>query len=226
MSRILRHSEQRPPELSEGDQGLIDAVGAHVERHFGEPEVFHEIVSPYVHLDLYVVAPTDERPVFTVVTCGMAERPMPGGVYSELMLILPPSWPAMGDPAFESDEGFWPFRLLKTLGRLPHEYGTRLWLGDTVPNGDPPERYAPNTKLCGALIAPMVIADEGSHTIAYDGREIALHAVWPLHADEMRFKLEHGLDRLYDLLDEAELTEALLPDRPSVVKRRRFFRRS
>jgi len=52
-----------------------------------------------------------------------------------------------------------------------------LWSGHTVPNGDPPEPYAPNTKLCGALIAPPV-------------------AVWPLHADEMELKLDKGLEAL------------------------------
>ena len=154
-SRIYRHDNPAPAELAEGDQGLIDAVSDHVRKHFGEPEsVLHEIISTYVHVDLHVVMPTEERPVITVVTSGMSERPMPGDVYAELMLVLPPTWPTQGDPAFETEEGYWPYRLLKTLARLPHEFQTRLWLGDTVPNGDPPERYARNTKLCGALIAP------------------------------------------------------------------------
>jgi hypothetical protein len=227
-SRIYRHDNSAPAELAEGDQGLIDAVSGHIQTHFGEPEnVLHEIISPYVHIDLHVVMPTSERPVITVVTSGMSERPMAGGVYAELMLILPPTWPTEGDPEFETDEGYWPYRLLKTLARLPHEYQTRLWLGDTVPNGDPPQPYARNTKLCGALIAPMVMQEhEAAEVFEYDGREIHLLSVWPLHADEMRVKLDHGLDRLSDLLDEAQIIEIVDADRPSVVPRRRFrFRR-
>jgi suppressor of fused protein SUFU len=227
-SRIYRHESPAPLELAEGDRGLIGAVSDHIVKHFGEPErVLHEIVSTYVHVDLHVVMPTADRPVITVVTSGMSERPMAGGVYAELMLMLPPTWPTEGDPAFASDEGYWPYRLLKTLARLPHEFHTRLWLGDTVPNGDPPQRYAPNTKLCGALIAPMVMQEHREAGIfEYDCREINLFSVWPLHADEMRVKLDHGLDRLHELLDDSGIIELVDADRPSVVPRRRFrFRR-
>jgi hypothetical protein len=195
-SRIYRHEQAAPSEFVAGDEGVIDAVTAHVERHFGPVDhVFHEIVSTHVHVDLLLVMPRKERPVITVVTSGMSARPMRGGLYGELMLILPPSWPTEG-PAFEAEEGYWPFRLLKFLARLPHEYDTRLWVGDTVPNGDPPAPYASNTKLCGALIAPMLMPnDEGAETIVYDGHEINLMAVLPLHADEMQLKLDKGADR-------------------------------
>ena len=229
-SRIYRHESSAPAELASGDDGLIEAVSDHVLRYFGEiDQVFHEIVSPYVHVDLHFVMPTKERPAITVVTSGMSQRAMPGGTYCELMMLLPPSWPTPGQPAFESDEGFWPFRLLKQLARLPHEYGTRLWTGHTVPNGDPPKPYARNTKFCGALIAPMVMDEHSAaERFEYDGHEVSLFAVWPLHADEMQVKLDEGLDRLADLLDEASITEALDPDRPSVVpprRRRGLFRR-
>jgi hypothetical protein len=43
----------------------------------------------------------------------------------------------------------------------------------------------------------------------------------------MRVKLDEGMDRLWDLLDEARLMEIVETDRPSVVakRRRRLFRR-
>jgi len=69
---------------------------------------------------------------------------------------------------------------------------------------------------------------EGAETLEYDGHEIDLFAVWPLHADEMQVKLDEGLDRRLDLLDDASIIEIVDPDRPSVVPRRRrraFFRR-
>ena len=52
--------------------------------------------------------------------------------------------------------------------------------------------------------------------------------VWPLHADEMQIKLDQGLDRLADLLDEAGIIEIVDPNRPSVAparRRRGFFGR-
>jgi hypothetical protein len=173
------------------------------------------------------VPPTDERPALTVVTSGMSQRPMAGGGYAELMLILPPTWPVEGDPGFETPEGYWPYGLLKELARLPHEFRTELGPGSTVPNGDPPQPYARNTKQCGALIAPMVMEQhEAAGTFEHDGHTVNLYAVWPLYADEMQVKLNEGMDRLWELLDEARLIEIVQPDRPSAVPRRRSrFRR-
>ena len=52
-SRIYRHETPAAVELVAGDEGLVDAVDAHVERHFGKVDhVVHELVSPYVHVDL------------------------------------------------------------------------------------------------------------------------------------------------------------------------------
>src|SRR4051794_25217350 len=100
---VYTHTTRAPDEFVHGDEALIDAVGAHVERHFGEiAGVYHEILSPWAHIDLFVVAPSTERPVTTVVTCGMAQFPMRGRrdgeqLFAELCLLLPPDWPTMDD---------------------------------------------------------------------------------------------------------------------------------
>jgi hypothetical protein len=222
---IYRHEQSAPGALSAGDPELVAAIEGHITKHFGEPATaWHERVSPYVHIDVHIVEPRDDRPVFTLVTSGMSEKPMRANgeeLYAELTMILPPSWPKPDTPGFRAPAGHWPYKLLNHLARLPHAFDTFLWAGHTVPNGDPPERYADNTELCGALIASPVIAPDGFETLAVGGREISFFAVFPLHADEMELKLEQGADALYDLLDEAELTEILDPDRPSAAPRRR-----
>jgi Suppressor of fused protein (SUFU) len=224
---IIRHEESAEPWHSTGDPRLVAAVDAHVTEHFGAPStVWHELVSPYVHVDVHVVAPTAERPVYTLVTSGMSERPMADDRYAELTIVLPPTWPATDGEEFRRPEGHWPYKLLQDLAQLPHEFNTTLWSGHTVPNGDPPEPYAPDTKLCGTLLTPPLIAPEGFEMLRFEEREIQFLAVMPLHRDEMQLKLDKGLDALLDLLDEAELTEILDPERPSVVpRRRRLFRR-
>src|SRR6478736_6629065 len=122
---IHRHEASAPIEVAHGDPELVAAIDAHITEHFGPVEnVFHEIISPYVHIDLHIVMPTEERPAITVVTSGMSERPMrspAGDLYAELMLVLPSTWPTPDDPDFESPSGYWPYRLLKELARLPHE---------------------------------------------------------------------------------------------------------
>jgi hypothetical protein len=44
--------------LSVGDGDLIEAMTGHFERHVGTVDVvFHEIVSPYVHVDVHHIPP-------------------------------------------------------------------------------------------------------------------------------------------------------------------------
>jgi len=223
-SRIERHEPRdRPIEPAGGDPELIDALTSHMERHLGEEgDVFHELVSDIVHIDLLRNGPTDEFPFQTVMTCGMSERPMttppelPEWRYGELMLRLPPEWP-MEKAAFEDESHYWPLRLLKQLARLPHEYDTWLGYGHTVPNGDPPEPYAPNTELSGAVLLPPVLGPDGFERVEAAGRAINVFAVIPLYAGEMDLKLDEGSDELIDRLDAAEASELLDPRRPSVA---------
>src|SRR4051812_43735293 len=109
-------SMDRSPSVTTPDERLIATVGDHVETHFGPVSgIYHELLSACVHVDLYIVNPTKGRPVTTVVTCGMSRRPMPDDRHVELMLVLPPTWPTLGQPGFETPAGFWPYRLLKEL---------------------------------------------------------------------------------------------------------------
>jgi Suppressor of fused protein (SUFU) len=233
-SHILRHGpRERPFEGAAGDEILLEAVDAHIERHFGDENiwVYHEVVSDLVHLDVHVIPPGDDRPWITLVTSGMAERSMsvPDGLeehaYAELMLALPPEWP-LHQEALEHESNYWPIRLLKTLGRLPHEYGTFLYWGHSIPNGDPPEPYTASTSLCGALIMPPLLTpEEFAELTLPDGRVVHFYAVVAMHADEMELKLRKGADHVAELFDQAGVTELVDPNRPSVVARRRFFGR-
>ena len=197
--------------VSGGDERLIEAVGDHLTEHFGpEPAVFHEVVSPTVHVDLFLSAATDDRLFHVVTTCGMAELPMrpPGEevadlTHAELFMLLPPDWP-LEHEAFKDERNWWPLRLLKQLARLPHEYDTWLWTGHTVPNGDPPEPYAAGTGLCCALLVPPLGVPDGFAELERpDAATIHFLMVLPIHQDEMRLKLDEGLDALVDRFDAA-----------------------
>ncbi len=163
-SRIYRH-ENAPAQggrrVSGGDPGLIEAIDQHLDDCFGDEGdrlVFHELVSPTVHLDVHVIPPTEEFELQRLVTSGMAEAPMTvpadfgESPFAELTIALPPEW-TINQEAFSDERVYWPVRLLKLLGRLPHELSTFLWYGHTIPNGDPPQPYAESTSLCCALIA-------------------------------------------------------------------------
>ena len=107
------------------------------------------------------------------------------------------------------------------LARLPHEYDTWLWYGHTIPNDDPPEPYAPNTEVCGAILLTPVLGPDGFDHADVAGRQISILAALPIHADEMDLKLERGAEELAELFDKVALSELVDPGRPSVVRRRR-----
>ncbi len=223
--RILHHVDEAPAEGSAGDVELIEAVSAHVETHLGpEHEVFHQVISQWVHVDILVVAPTEERPCWTLVTCGMAERAMaapdddPALTHTELVMVLPPDWP------LKESKGMWPLQLLQDLAEIPHRFETWLHIGHTVPNGDPAQPYARKCPFSGVMLAPTLVTPDGFDVLQFGEREIHFLGVVALYADEMDLKLEYGADELFDRLDAIGATEGLDVRRASVAdaKPRRF----
>lgn len=211
--------------VSEGDLGLIGAVSDHIERHLGPVEqVFHEIVSPTIHVDLHWVAPSRERPWHTLVTSGMAERPMnvpeemAEWAFAELLVTLPASWPVSME-AFQDEANYWPVRWLKILARFPHEHGTWLGYGHTIPNGNPPGPLAPSTRLCGMMVVPPAGYSESFFRLPVSGEKtIHFWSLVPLYAEEMDFKLRNGADALLERMDRQGVTEVIDPSRPNVAK--------
>lgn len=212
-----RHeAREREFELVGADEQTEAAVVGHVTAHLGPVAwVYHEFLSDLVHIDVHVVAPTPERDFHTLVTCGMSDRAMtvPAGVpsppFAELVLHLPADWQVTND---------WPLRWLKVLARMPHEFSTWLDVWHTMPNGDPPEPFAPDTGLCALMVTPPVLAPAGFELLTTEsGKEIAFHEVLPLHADELALKLAEGTDALIERLDAAGVQPIVDPSRPSCV---------
>jgi hypothetical protein len=228
-SQMYRYAErERGFEFALGDSEAIEQISGHIERHLGPvANVFHEILSDLVHIDVHVVEPTDERPFYTLVTSGMSDRPMnvPPECqdlrFAELMISLPADWP-MTQEAFRQDDVFWPVRGLKFLARFPHEYETWLSWGHTIPNGDPPEPFADNTSLCCMLLlSPVRAPDEFSSLQIDHEKTINFYSLVPLYQEEMEFKLEQGTDALIERFAEHNVTELLDIQRPNVCRRRK-----
>ncbi len=224
---IYRHSERTKPfEPAIGDQETIQGIARHIETHIGEVDhVFHELISDLVHIDVHIVNPTKKRDFFTLITSGMSDRPMtvPDGArefrYAELLICLPPSW-LFGAEAWKDESNYWPVRLLKQLARMPHEYETWLGLGHSMPNGDPPQPYAPNTKLCCALLfLPSTTPDDFDRLQLSPAKTVQFYGVYPLYKEEMALKLRKGADALISRFAENRITEVLDVSRRNVAKR-------
>lgn len=216
-------------ELVSGSPDTIDAISDHITLHIGEIAfVFHEIVSPLVHIDVHVVGPTPQRDYYTLVTSGMSDRPMstPDSAhdfcYAELMLSLPPTW-LLSKEAFKDECNYWPIRLLKTAARFPHEHNTWITVGHTMIEEGEPTSYAENTAMCSMIVGiPMNVPEEFWRLDRPSGDTVFFYSVIPIHIEELNYKLKHGSDALFDRLLKRGVSEILDPQRKSVIRKRLF----
>lgn len=179
----------------------LELLEQHIFQYFGAYEsVLHEIVSPDIHVDICIISPTEERNYYVLVTTGMGAHRMnvPEALkeqkleQAELVLCLPPDWKIN-----ENDETwYWPFRLMKSLARLPIECDTWLGWGHTAEDEEP---YAENTKLCGALLLePFAFDEEAVCCPLSEDAEVNFYQLLPLYREEMEYKRAHGTEALLE----------------------------
>ncbi len=211
--------ERREPELYTEEE--MSAVEQHIENAFGPFEnVFHERVSPDIHVDICVVPPSEGRDYYTLVTMGMGAHrmnvPEELAEYklerAELAIALPPDW-KLDEESLKEEQWYWPVGLLKVLARLPIANDTWLGFGHTTDNQSP---YAKDTKLCASLlIGPqdMDMGEVGEICVLPGGEEVNFYQVIPLYQEEVEYKLEYGADALIEQM--ADVSFVVHPDRPT-----------
>ncbi|TVT41352.1 suppressor of fused domain protein [Hymenobacter setariae] len=225
--------EPAPFELANGDDATITAIADHIERHLGPVSgVYHEIISDKVHLDVHVVPPSADFPFYTLVTSGMSDRPMAvppeansdeAPPFAELCILLPSTWNIPADPAeiteaFEDENVYWPIRWLKMLARLPHEYGTWLGFGHTIPNGEDAEPFADNTELgCMLLLTALSLPEEFQTLEISPNKTVQFYTLYPIYREEMELKMEQGVNALIDHFEDYNIGDVLDLNRPNAA---------
>ncbi len=185
----------------------MEAVEGHIQQYFGKFEnVFHELSSPDIHVDICVVPPSEERDYYTLVTMGIGAHrmnvPKELAEYklerAELAIALPGNWKLKREE-LKNERWYWPIRLLKTLARLPIASDTWLGFGHTMDNE---EDFAKGTKLCAAILTGPQDTEDGSEVcILPSGEEVNFYQVIPLYREELEYKMEHDADALLDKMD-------------------------
>lgn len=222
--RVQRHhgweGDKAPPATSGRNR---TAIAQHVEKFWG-PSQFITLdgEAEYVELGIHVVPATRQRPYHTLITSGMSDRAMnaPEGAeearFAEMVISLPPDWPLDGESLATEEHG-WPLEWLLELARFPHRYGTWIFQGHTIPNGEDPEPYAANTGFCCMLLAsPVLCADGGEELTLGDKTKIHFLSVIPIYREEMELALASSSDALFEKLGERDVSELLNLDRPNV----------
>lgn len=185
----------------------MDTIEEHIDKYFGKVEnVFHELVSPDIHVDICIIPPAEERDYYTLVTMGMGARRMNVSdelaeyklERAELAIALPANW-KLDQESIKDEKWYWPIRLLKSLARLPIANDTWLGYGHTMDNEND---FAENTKLCAAiLVAPQDVEDGGEVCTLPSGEDVNFYQVIPLYRDEMEYKIAHDADALLDKMN-------------------------
>lgn len=188
----------------------VDICEAYIEKCYGKIETyFHEIVSPDIHLDIALIPPSEEMPVYKLVTVGMGAYSMnvpkelrnSGIDRAELVIFLPPDWNVKS-----SDENdYWPIRNMKILGRYPLHNDTWLGVGHTIISQDG-KPYAENTKLNGTLLLTACDMDSNPMKITLPGgKQVCFLQIIPLYQEEMDFKLTNSANALLELFDQNQI---------------------
>ncbi len=190
-----------------------------LEERFGKVRVvWHEIVSPDVHLDIFVVDPPDGSAVY-LFTCGMGaylmsvpEEQRAAGVAErlELMVTLPNDWP-LGFMEQKKDANYWPTRMLKDIARYPVENATLIGAGHTV---QMPSPYAKTKFETILLLPPPGRTPEELRFRLSPEVEVGLLQLIPLYPAERDYVMEHR-EEAPALFGEA--TRVINPARPSVL---------
>ena len=201
----------------------MEAVEGHIQQYFGKVEnVFHELVSPDIHVDICMVPPTEERDYCTLVTMGMGAHRMnvPEELVeyklerAELAIALPADW-KLDQESMKDEKWYWPIRLLKSLARLPIASDTWLGFGHTMDNE---EDFAKDTKLCAAILTGPQDTEDGSEVcILPSGEEVNFYQVIPLYRDELEYKLAHDADALLGKMNG--ISFVVEPDRQDAITR-------
>lgn len=191
------------------DEADWDAVEAHIQKYFGEcPNVYHEVVSPDIHVDICVIPPSEERDFYTLVTMGMGAHKMnvPSELAekklnrAELIICLPPDW-ELDQESLEDEAWYWPIRLLKATARLPINENSWLGWGHTVASGPDGEPYHDSVDFSSIILTqPGDFPEDAAVCTLPDGDEVNFYALIPLYQEELDFKLTHGAGALIDLM--------------------------
>ena len=210
----LKDLFRRKPEVSPCyvySEAEMDEFGSYIEETFGHfDNVFHEIVSPDIHLDVIIVPPGKE-PFIRLVTMGAGayamnipkELVMHNLKFAEYTITLPADW----DLHSSDEKDYWPIRILKSTARVPVASNSWLGRGHTIHGNAEEEPFAENTKLNSIILVPAVNPETGEEASAYlpsSGKKINIHELVPLYQNELDYKFEHGTDALLERIpDEA-----------------------
>lgn len=213
---LFRNSEKKTdlPRYMYEDAEIEELDGFITEQFGAYKNVFHELASPDIHLDICIVEPREETPYFQLVTMGAGAYRMriPEQFekyrldYAEYVLCLPPDWNLNSG----AEEDYWPIRLLKDVARLPIWDDTWLAFGHTTQSDAEGSPYAPNTGFNSVMLNCAQNGKGDIRMVMSSGRVINFYEIIPLYPEELDYIMDHDAGQLLDLLEQKQISYKVL----------------
>jgi hypothetical protein len=113
-------------------------------------------------------------------------------------------------------EHAWPVEWLRRIARYPHENGT--WLGGAyamIANGEPPQPFAPNTKL--SCMLAMTEETEFGWLDDPGNKKIAFYTIYPIYVEERDLERSAGVNQLLQLFMNYNISTTVSIHRENVA---------
>lgn len=201
-------------ETNDNNQNHHHIILECVTKHFGPiKNTISEIVpGSRVAVNVHIIPSSVNKDFVTLITTGMSDEPMgysnEEGVfkYAELLLKLPSSWIIEKDSMKDQDH-YWPVGWLRKVAHIPHIYDGWLEEGVILPNGEPPQPFASNTKLsCIMVCRPQEPWLDNVYT---KQGNINIYTLVPIYEEERNLALEKGHDYLLKRMSEEGISDVL-----------------
>lgn len=196
--------------LSEKDTVILEKYIEDNIGHFNN--VFHEIVSPDLHIDVSIIEPTEEKDYYTLVTMGMSafKMPIPSNMgkanRAEMAIRLPKNWNIKSN----DEQDYWPIRIIKDLARFPYYDNCFFADGHYI---DWPNNFA-NTNFNAVLLSRFV---KGNNCKFNNNDEVIIYNVIPLYDSEFKFLVENGASKFFDIADDTVINSEININRNRII---------
>jgi hypothetical protein len=174
------------------DPAFDRVLRGHYVEHLGLPETSVQLGDEAYAIDEFEDVPGDG--CWTLATRGLSATPTHGGRHPlDQELVLPV------DARWRTDD------LLRLLGVIADQVVARdepMVYGEAFGPAGP---IAPGASTEGFAVIPAIYFDPGLDAAAREGGEILVMMLAPVHAEEIAWLEEHGVERFVDELKEQEV---------------------
>lgn len=209
--------EENSVQADQGVDGMIKEEDGtkiinYMQEHLGEfnGTISEIIPGSKVSIDINIINPTPERNYITLITSGMSEYPMEyvNGEYkyAELIIKLPHDW-KLDEESCKDEENYWPIRMLRLIGHLPHLNSGYINEEVIVPHGEPDEPPYPFTEETWLSSLMLCKAEDIPPYVFEDGAKIDFFTLVPITIDEEPLVQEEGSNNVMHMLPSKDVVD-------------------